>query len=121
MGFGLTYYIPFVIYGVGLLIAVLSVLWTPKIGVLFLFPLLPYQNIFQKIQDIPLGKDLNDIIIGAILFGWLIRGGGRKDQNISNNHSLIFLIQIYFYIFFQWYNLNHFCSCYIYAYKTCYS
>ena len=88
MGLGLAQYVPLIIYYTSMIIVLLSMFWSPKIGVLFLFPLLPYQNIFQKIQDFPLGKDLNDIMFGVILIGWFMRKG-NKTGGVSENTSLV--------------------------------
>lgn len=88
MGFGLTQYIPLVVYVGGLIAAVLSILISPVIGVLFLFPLLPYQIIFEKVIPISAyGKDLNDIIIVSITIGWFIRilsfKGVESDKSVA--------------------------------------
>lgn len=88
MGFGLSQYIPFVIYFASFLVAFLSLIVNPVIGVLFLFPLLPYQLIFEKIKLLPLGKDINDIIIFSILAGWIFRKAGNRENNAGGTNLL---------------------------------
>src|SRR3989338_8393515 len=80
IGLGLTQYIPFYIYYSSLVAAVLSFFYNPKIGIYLLFPLLPYQVIFEKIKLLPLGKDLNDIVLISILIGWFLRTGKNKED-----------------------------------------
>lgn len=67
MGLGLAQFIPFIVYGVSFVIILLTVFYRPIIGVFFLFPLLPYQNIFENIKGLPLGKDINDVIFFCIV------------------------------------------------------
>jgi putative inorganic carbon (hco3(-)) transporter len=83
MGFGLSQYVPLIIYCFGVLVIFLSVFHSPKIGVLYLFPLLPFVSIFNKIQMYPFGKDLNDLGILAVLIGWFIRR--RKNTNFNDS------------------------------------
>ncbi len=87
MGLGISQYVPIVVYSVALVVILLSIFKSPVIGVYFLFPLLPYQNIFEKIKHIPLGKDLNDLIIMAVLIGWLLK---EKSQSVKNIDKSVF-------------------------------
>ncbi|MFH1642287.1 MAG: O-antigen ligase family protein [Nanoarchaeota archaeon] len=96
MHFGLTQLIPPVIYGLSLIVIILTLFWDPKIGIFFLFPLLPYQNIFEKIQTFPLGKDLNDLLILAIIIGWLLKR--NKINNSSEKDNSIMICPILFLI-----------------------
>lgn len=81
LGFGLTNFIPLIIYGSAIAVIFLSVFVNPKIGIVFLFPLLPYQNIFERLKDFPLGKDLNDLIIISIVIGWILKGNQSKAKS----------------------------------------
>ena len=87
IGLGLTQYIPFYIYYSSLVAAVLSFFYNPKIGIYLLFPLLPYQVIFEKIKLLPLGKDLNDIVLISILIGWFLRTGKNKEEQTKKDSS----------------------------------
>lgn len=82
MGLGLSSYIVYFIFYGGLIAALLSIILNPKIGILFLFPLLPYQNVFDRLHAFPGGKDLNDIVILSVFVGWLLRKS-KKDTNDS--------------------------------------
>lgn len=83
MNSGLMHFVPFIIYFVGIIVAFLSILVNPLLGVLFLFPLLPYQNIFEKIYAFPVGNNLNDIIICSIFIGWLLRKGKSENTGLG--------------------------------------
>lgn len=72
----------------------LSVFYKPLIGIFFLFPLLPYQNILTKMQSLPFGKDFTDILIISIMIGTLLHA--RKNK--SNHGGLILNNNINFYI-----------------------
>jgi O-antigen ligase len=85
MGLNLAQYIPFAIYFISFVVAFLSLFVNPAIGVLFLFPLLPYQLIFEKIKLLPLGKDINDIIIFCILIGFISRAAGKRENHVTGN------------------------------------
>lgn len=87
MHFGIANFLPSIIYYIGIIVALLSIFYKPKIGIFFLFPLLPYQNIFERIKLFPFGKDLNDIIFICILIGWLMKKGGSSSPGQNNQKS----------------------------------
>ena len=87
LGWGLTDYLIPLIYGLGWLAAFCALFVNPRIGIFFLFPLFPYQNVFERIKVYPFGKDFNDIIVLAILIGWFIRKG-MTGQNKEKEYKL---------------------------------
>lgn len=93
LGLGLTRFIPLFIYCAAILLIFISIFGNPKIGILFLFPLLPYQNIFEKLKVFPLGKDLNDLIILSITIGWILKREQSKlgSQKIGLNLPIVLL------------------------------
>jgi len=74
-GFGLSGLVPFIVYYISGVIAILAAFVNPIIGIYFLFPLLPYQAIFTKMNQLPLGKDVYMIIMAAIAIGWFFHKG----------------------------------------------
>ena len=73
MGFGLTGYIPFVVY-IGLVVVLLAVIFHDvRYGIYGMVPILPYRSIYESVQAYPLGKDLIDLIILGMLIGGLVR------------------------------------------------
>lgn len=81
-GFGLTRYIPYIVYFLWWVVVVIS-LFKTEIGLLFLIPILPFQNLIDKLHSFPLGKDLVDILLIAILIGWFFRAKSREERFIE--------------------------------------
>lgn len=100
MGLGISQLIPFALYLAGMFAAILSLFYNPLVGVFFLFPLLPYENIFVKIQTFPLGNNLNDIIIMSILLGLILRNNKVSKKYKLNNYSLPHMSGLNIAIFF---------------------
>lgn len=80
-GFGLSGLVPMLVYYLNILVMVLSLFYNPVIGILFLFPLLPYQSIFTKINSLPLGKSVVYVIVICITLGWLFKKGSDKGSS----------------------------------------
>jgi len=73
MGFGLTAYIPFVVY-IALILTLLTVIfYDVRYGIYGMVPILPYRSIFEAVRQYPMGKDLIDLIILGMLVGWFVR------------------------------------------------
>ena len=106
MGLGLAKVVPFIIYGFSAIFLFLTIFKHPRYGIFFLFPLLPYQNIFEKIKTLSFGNNINDILIFAILLGWIfkIKVNENNDRNLDNRiternglfASMVFFIAINF-------------------------
>ncbi len=79
---------------------VLSLTGRVKYGLLLLIPLLPLQNIIIKLHQLPLGKDLNDIIIIGMLIGWIVykSSTGRPFLEKTSYNPIILLYIIYTYL-----------------------
>lgn len=92
MGLGLTHYIPFIVYICAFVVIFLTIFYRVEYGLFFLVPLIPLQPIWFKLFEYPLGKDLLDFLIIALLIGWFI----RKKQNSEKtpNFFPIFLLII---------------------------
>jgi len=62
----------------------------------FLFPL---QNIIEKLHQFPLGKDLNDITLIAILLGWVFLSLSKQERFIQPSalNKLLIFMAIYTY------------------------
>lgn len=90
----------YLIYGLGIIIFLLSLTGKVKYGLLFLIPLLPLQNIFMKLQVFPLGKDFNDILLIGMLIGWFIYKSSQKQPvfDKSSYNKILFFYLIYTYI-----------------------
>lgn len=82
MGIGLTQYIPLVLYCTGIVVVFLTIFYKTEIGIFFLVPLAPLQAVRFKIYAFPLGKDLLDILMIALLVGWFLR---KQDKILEKN------------------------------------
>ncbi|MCA9402065.1 MAG: hypothetical protein KC713_10575, partial [Candidatus Omnitrophica bacterium] len=86
---------PLVLYICFIIACLLSVSGKVKWGLLFLIPLLPLQNIVEKIHQLPLGQDFNDILLFCMIIGWVF-------SKMSNSQRLLrpsgynVIIPIYF-------------------------
>ncbi len=98
-GFGLTRHIPYIIYFLWWVVVFIS-LFKTEIGLLFLIPILPFQNLIDKLRLFPLGKDLVDILLIAILVGWFFRAQIRKEKFIEKTslNVPVFILIIVTYI-----------------------
>lgn len=97
MGLGLAKYIPIVVYIFFWVSVGLTILYRTEIGLMFMVPLFPLQNLLQKLHVFPYGKDVIDIMILALLLGWFIRSVSLKDRILvktSPNIPIFILILI---------------------------
>ena len=72
LGLGLTKLIPPAVYICGLLVIFLTLIYKIEVGIFFLVPLFPLQNILDLIHNYPFGKDFVDILILALLVRWVL-------------------------------------------------
>lgn len=96
MGLGLTYHIPAIVYVAGFIVVFLTIFYRVEIGMFYLIPLIPMQNIIIKMQDYPLGKDLVDILFMAIIVGWTLRKKERFMEKNQVNWAVFFLLSVSF-------------------------
>lgn len=70
---GLTSYVPYVLYGAGILAFLLSVFWRPIVGIYYLIPLIPLQTARYHLNGLPLGQSVVDITLLGVALGLLAR------------------------------------------------
>lgn len=80
-----------------------------KYGLIFLIFLLPLQNIFEKLQQLPFGKDIPNLILLAMILGWLINSSSKNKPIFEKNpfNTLLILYCLYTY-FTLWYGSLYF-------------
>lgn len=86
---------PVILYGLTFIVAFISLFGKPKIGLFYLIPLIPLQNVLEKFYIFPLGKDINDILLICMIIGWFINAVQRKEKFLTKstfNGLLIFMI-----------------------------
>jgi O-antigen ligase len=95
---------PLALYFLGIAIFLLSITGRVKYGLWFLIPLIPLQNIMEKIQQFPLGKDFNDILLIGMVIGWFFYKNSRRQPLFAKSaYNKIFL----FYLIFSYFTLWH--------------
>lgn len=91
---------PYLLYSLGTIIFFLSMNGKIKYGLLFLVPLLPLQNIMEKFQQFPFGKDFNDILLIVMLIGWIIYKGSKREQLFCKTSYNIILFSYFIFTYF---------------------
>ena len=72
LGWGLSKILVVPLYISAIIVILLTIFKRIEFGILFLIPFLPHQNILDKLIDLPLGKDINDLFFIAIFIRWII-------------------------------------------------
>lgn len=93
LGIELSKLISIIIYVAGIGVVFLSIFYKTEIGLLFLVPLLPLQNVMEKIHKLPQGHSFVDFLIIALILGWLIQRS--KGEKIFEKNSLNWPITLY--------------------------
>ena len=97
----MTNFLTFIIYLTGMtIIVIICLAGKVHFGLLFLVPLLPLQNIILRLQQFSFGKDLNDIILIAMIFGWLFRSINNRERLFEPSiiNKILFIMFIYTFI-----------------------
>jgi len=74
INFGLSGYIPDVLYISYIIVVLLSIFWKPVAGIYYLAPLLPAQTTRDRLADYPLGGSVVTVVLLAVAIGLLRRG-----------------------------------------------
>lgn len=79
------------------IVFLLSLSGRVRYGLLFLVPLFPLVNVMVRLQQYPLGKDINDIIIIGMLIGWILSRGTTKEPLFIKSpfNKLLIIFGIY--------------------------
>jgi len=72
LGWGLSKILVLPLYITVILVVILTVFKRIEYGIFFLLPFIPHQNILNYLNDLPFGKDVNDILMIAIIIRWII-------------------------------------------------
>lgn len=93
---------PWLLYSLGIAAFLLSVTGKPRAGILFLIPLLPLQNVLQKLHPLPLGKDLNDILLIGMVIGVLIYKRSQKEKPPKDPLNGLLIFTVLYTLFGLW-------------------
>ena len=105
MGLGLSQYIPYVVYGLAFLVAFLALFYRSEIGILFIASLLPVYTVLNKaIQSgLPFATNLVDILLIAMLLGWLLQSNKNQEQSVRPSPLLIPIAVLMVYSLFSFF------------------
>lgn len=92
---------PLLLYLGGVIILMMALSGRVKFGLYFLVPLLPLQNVMEKFQAFPMGKDLNDILLLAMLAGWIFSSLSENRPVFMKSSLNGVLILLFFYTYFS--------------------
>ncbi len=73
-----------------------------RLGLLFLVPLMPLQNVVDRLQEFPMGKDFNDILLLCMVFGWFISKASKSKAPLAKTP---FTPILFFYLIFTYITL----------------
>jgi putative inorganic carbon (hco3(-)) transporter len=71
-GLGLTSLLTPVLYATAILAIVLTIAYRIEIGIYFLAFFFPLQNILDYINEFPMGEDINDLLLIAMIIKWIL-------------------------------------------------
>ncbi len=98
----LKFLIPLPFYLVGLILAFMAFTGRIRPALIYLTFLFPLQNIVEKLQSFPLGKDLNDILILSMLIGWIFTALSKGKLLKPSPFNLLCFITIVYTYFTLW-------------------
>ncbi len=96
---------PLTVYLIGIFfVTFLSLRGKISTSLLFLVPLFPLRNVVERLYIFPLGNNLDDIIMVAMILGWIIRSISRREKLLVHTpfNKLLFIMAIYTYISLWW-------------------
>ena len=71
---------PLTLYVFWIFAVLISLFGKVNIGLCYLVPLLPLQNVVDKLLVYPWGKDFNDILLISMIIGWFVSKSSRGLQ-----------------------------------------
>ena len=70
-----------VIFIIGIsFVIIVSLLGKIHLSLLFLVPLFPLRNVVERMYQFPLGKDMMDIILVAMIAGWIVWAIAHRER-----------------------------------------
>jgi len=100
LGWGITNFLPFVIYVAAISAVIVTIFYKIEVGIYFFVFFLPLQNVLNYAQKYPFGKDLNDILLIAMLLGWIVnkRKTGEPFFEKTPINFIIIVLTIWTYV-----------------------
>jgi len=88
-----------IVFVLGIPVVFISLVGQIHLGLLFLVPILPLQNVIEKFHQFPYGNDFVDIILIAMMFGWAFSAVSKNKRIIEHSpfNKIIFIMVVYTY------------------------
>jgi len=104
-GWGLSEYFPYVIYGLAFLVAFLALFYRSEIGILFIAFFLPIYTLLNKAikLDLLLANKIIDILLIAMLLGWLLQNRKKQEPSIGQSPLLLPIVIFVSYSLFSFF------------------
>lgn len=96
---GIKGFAPLIFYIVGIFAVFVAMTGKKQWPLLFMIGLLPLRNVVEKLHHFPLGKDLIDMLIIALIVGWAFRSFGKKDKFFEKSPINTIIVFLIFYTF----------------------
>ena len=105
LSFGLSPYYPYVVYGLVFLIAFLALFYRSELGILFIAFFLPIYTLLNKAikSDLFLANQIIDVLVIAMLLGWLFQNRKKQEQSIGPSPLLLPIILFLSYSLFSFF------------------
>jgi len=94
LGWGLSGVVPLTVYVLSIAAMALTIFYRIEVGIFFFVFFLPLQNVLEYAIVYPMGKDLNDLLLAAMIFKWAknrIKSGERFFIKTPLNVPIILL------------------------------
>lgn len=101
LGWGLTTYLSLVIYASAVIVVLITIFYKVEIGIYFFVFFLPLQNVLNYANKYPFGKDLNDILLIAMMLGWFISTRKTGDNFFEKTPFNLILIILALWTYFE--------------------
>lgn len=90
---------PLFLYIAGIVVLFIVLSGKVRYGLYFLVPLIPLQNVIDKLHPFPLGNNFNDVLLAGMFIGWLVSRGSSKEPLMgkSSLNFVLFLLLLYTY------------------------
>ncbi len=116
MGLGIIAFIkslaPITLYGVAIILSLMALIGRIRWPFLFLIALQPLQNVTAKLEALPWGNQIDDILLICIIIGWFVNASSHKEKLFEkspiNRMAWILIIYTYFAFIRGCFYLNNF-------------
>jgi len=92
---------PIVIYVIAWILCLRALGGKNKMALLFIIAMTPLRNVIERLQIYPLGRDLLDVMLVAVLIGWILQSANQGKKAAGGSPIYIFALLMIGYTFFS--------------------